>query len=69
MIEISDNVFVDPKDVAAVEEHIVTKYLGSFSDSYPVKDFEGSRIILKNGRKIYVRETPKIICAKLGLLK
>jgi hypothetical protein len=68
MIEVVENVFINPDEVASVEEHVTTKYLGSFSDSYPVKDFEGSRVILKSGRKIYIKAPPIFILKKLGLV-
>lgn len=70
MIQLADEIFVDPLEVVSVERDTTYKYSSpSPSDSTLLVDFDGSKIFLKNGRKVFVRGIfPKEIMIKLGLL-
>lgn len=70
MIKITDDIFIDPTEVASVERDTTYKYSSpSPSDTTLLVDFDGSKIFLKNGRKVFVRNIfPKEIMQKLGLL-
>lgn len=55
LVQIAKEVYVVPNDVVSVERQIINSYVGgSPSDSCYEKTFDGSRLILKNGRKVYV---------------
>lgn len=70
MIQITEDIFIDPAEVASVERDTTYKYDSpSPSDATLLVDFDGSKIFLKNGRKVFVRNIfPKEIMQKLGLL-
>lgn len=69
MIEIGPEIFVDPKDVSSVEREVISRNGGiSLSDCQMVEVFNGSRVILKNGRKIFVDGVlPSKILEKLNI--
>lgn len=55
LIKIAENVYVEPSEVSSVEREIVKKWQSSSpSDGRYVETFNGSRVILKCGRKVYV---------------
>jgi len=70
MVQLTDEIFVDPLEVVSVERDTTYKYSSpSPSDSTLLVDFDGSKIFLKNGRKVFVRGVfPKEIMQKLGLI-
>lgn len=70
IVEINDELFIDTDEVVSVEREIVKEFRSSSpSDGYYVETFNGSRVILKNGRKIYANGVmPKDLMKKLGLL-
>lgn len=56
-IKLAPEVYVKPDEVISVERETTYKDRSpSPSDSCLIKDFDGSRVILKNGRKIYIRD-------------
>jgi hypothetical protein len=56
LIKIAPEVFVRSDEVVSVERDTTYKYSSSSPSDYCLlKDFDGSRVILKNGRKVYVR--------------
>ena len=57
LVEIEKGIFVEPSDVSSIEDH---DYWGSRSPSDSFLESSGSRIILKNGLKIYVKCTRAI---------
>lgn len=69
LIEVSPEVFVDPSEVVSVEHDVVKEYESfSPSDCDMRTTFDGSRIILKNGRKVFVNGVmPSLIMKMLGL--
>jgi hypothetical protein len=55
LIKIAEEVYVDPDDVVSIEHDVVNEYVGmSPSDSTMKEKFNGSRLTLKNGRKVFV---------------
>lgn len=55
LVQVAEEVYVDPDDISSVQREIVHEYASSNpSDGHKVKTFDGSRIILKNGRKVFV---------------
>lgn len=67
IVEINDELFIDTDEVVSVE-HENNSY-ETPSGGYVGRNFNGSRVILKNGRKIYVNGMkPKELMEKLGLL-
>lgn len=68
-IEVAKEVFIDPAEVASVERDTVYNS-NSPSGTNIYVNFDGSRIILKNGRKIFINKVmPNEVMAKLGLIK
>lgn len=61
-IEITNEVLVDPLDISAIEAH----HDHSPSGGYMSLRTNGSVIVLKNGRKIYVKLTPQEVKEKLN---
>lgn len=55
MIKITEDVYINKEDLVSIQREETVSWHGSPSDSYPVKDFSGSVLTLKNGRKIYVK--------------
>lgn len=56
LVEIAPEIFVKPCEVVAVQRETTYKYASqSPSDCCLLTDFDGSRVILENGRKVYVR--------------
>jgi hypothetical protein len=53
LVEIDDGVFVSPEDVCSIEDH---QYWNNSSPSDSFLESTGCRIILKNGRKIYLKK-------------
>lgn len=67
LIKISEEHFVDPLEVSSVEgcEHWEDRGTISQADHYLT--FKGSVVVMKNGRKIYVKGVqPNAIVIKLG---
>ena len=65
IIEVATNIFINPDEVVSIEHDGVNRYTpsGGFISS----SFNGSRITLKNGRKVFVDGVmPKEIIAKLS---
>ena len=55
MIKITDEIYVDPDQVVSVEREKVHSYRSySLSDTTTYCSFDGTRITLKNGRKVFV---------------
>lgn len=69
LIKIADEVFVRPDEVVSVERDTTYEWESSSpSDSNIRVNFDGSRIILKNGRKIFIRNVfPEAILKTLGI--
>lgn len=69
LIKIDDNTFLNSDEVCSVEYDCTYKYGSeSPSDTCLIKDFEGTRVILKNGRKVFIKNImPDEIVEKLGL--
>lgn len=68
IVEINDELFIDTDEVVSVE-HENNSY-NTPSGGYVGGNFNGSRVILKNGHKIYVNGImPKDLMNKLGLIK
>ena len=56
LIKIAPEVYVQKDEVVSVERETTYKWASpSPSDNCLLTDFDGSRVILKNGRKVYVR--------------
>lgn len=54
MLKITENVYVDPNDVSSVEREICRQFISTRPSGGHYKEtFNGSRIILKNGQKVY----------------
>lgn len=56
LIKIAPCVFVDPSEVVSVERDTTYVHGPSPSDTHPYVDFDGSRVTLKSGRKLFVRD-------------
>lgn len=71
LIEVHKNIFIDPSEVVSVEHDVVKDYCSaSISDHSMYEKFNGSKIYLKNGRKIHIDGVmPKTVLEKLGLIK
>lgn len=71
IVEIAPEVYIDSEEFASVERDTTYKYSSpSPSDTTLLVDFDGSKIFLKNGRKIFVKGIfPKEVMLKLGLIK
>jgi hypothetical protein len=55
LVEIAKNTFIDPSTVVSIEHDVVNEWATpSPSDSRMVKVFDGTRITLNNGRKVFV---------------
>jgi len=53
--QIAPNTFVDPNEVVSIEHDETYRYEGlSPSDSCMIKDFDGTKLTLKNGRKVFI---------------
>lgn len=52
VVAIDRDLFVNPDDVCSIEDH---DYWSSRSPSNSFLEDQGSRIILKNGQKLYIR--------------
>lgn len=52
LIEIDSGVFVNPDDVASIEDH---EYWRDSSPSNSFLESTGCRIILRNGQKLYIK--------------
>jgi len=67
IVEIRDDLFIDTSEVVSVE-HENNSY-DTPSGGYVGGNFNGSRVILKNGHKIYVNGMmPRDLMLKLGLI-
>lgn len=67
IVEINDELFIDTDEVVSVERENCSYHTPS--GGYVSSNFDGSRVILKNGRKIYVNGMmPKDLMTRLGLL-
>lgn len=66
LTHINDDVYLRSEDVVSVEREIINEYTSpSPSDVRLVETFNGSRVTLKNGRKVFVRGmVPKEILEK-----
>ena len=60
LLKIDDETYIVPTEIVSIVADATFKVSGdSPSDTCMVKDFEGSKITLKNGRKIFVKnKTP-----------
>lgn len=66
LIEVAKDVFIDPNEVASVEYDATYKWSGSWSGGCNIKDFEGSRVTMKNGRKIFIKDvSPHTVMVRL----
>lgn len=67
LIQITPEIFVDPSEVVSVEHDQTFRDCGSISDPCMVKEFDGTRITLKNGRKVFINHTmPSEVISKLS---
>jgi hypothetical protein len=61
-VEITDEIIVDPLEIACIEAH----HYHTPSGGYISEQINGSVIVLKNGRKIYVEKlTPQQVKEKI----
>ena len=69
LVRLAPEVFVDPNDVSSIEHDVVKDYRGgSPSDTHYVESFNGTRITLKNGRKVFLNHVmPTKVIEQLGL--
>jgi len=66
MKKITEDVYLNPDCVVSVEYDATYKNVGSPSDSCMEKDFEGTRVTLNNGRKVFISGlTPAQVMEKL----
>ena len=67
LVKVCNNTYINPSEVVAVVHDTTYKYrTASPSDTNMIKDFDGSRIVLKCGRKVFVNGVfPDEILAKL----
>lgn len=55
MFKIDDDTYIAKEDISAIQNEEIWGDSGSISSASPYLKFKGSRIILKNGRKIFVK--------------
>ena len=62
-VEITSEILIDPLEIASIEAH----HRSTPSGGYISEHINGSVIVLKNGRKIYVKElNPQQVKEKLN---
>ncbi len=66
LIKLSNEVFVNPDDVCSVEKNDRHDWKGSDFSGYSVYVGPGTRLILKNGQKVYVPIHIDEVIRKLG---
>jgi hypothetical protein len=63
-VEVTDEILIDPLEVASIEAH----HDHSPSGGYISREINGSVVVLKNGRKIYISKlTPQQVKEKLNV--
>jgi hypothetical protein len=66
LIEVHKEVWIDPEDITSVEHDVVSRDYGGISDCDMREVFNGTRITLKNGRKVFIDGVmPSVILAKI----
>lgn len=68
LVKVCEDTYLNPSEVVAVVRDTTYKYESpSPSDTNMIKDFDGSRIVLKCGRKVFVNGVfPDEILEKLS---
>lgn len=66
LLKLNETTFIDPLEIVSIEYDATFKNVGGASDACMVKDFDGTRLTLKNGRKVFIHGMhPSEVVAKV----